>query len=273
MKLSQTKYIKAILNRFNLSDFKVSNIPIEPKLHINSCSNEINSTKKPYREMIDCCLMYLMLGTRPDICFALNYFSRFQDKATDEAWEYLKRVFKYLKGTINFALEYTRSDVEESLICFVVSDYGGNLSYRKSVIGFVFKICNNTVMWATRKQNCVSTSTTYAELVALCTAVSEGLWLRKVLNDFGIIVKSITFYEDNQGCISIIKNPANNRRVKHMDIKYNFVSDNYKKKNINLIFIESRNQQADVLTKGLPAIAFNKFRNLLGLKDFSGGEY
>ena len=52
-----------------------------------------------------------------------------------------------------------------------------------------------------------------------------------------------------------------------MDIKYNFVSDNYKKKNINLIFIESRNQQADVLTKGLPAIAFNKFRNLLGLKD------
>ena len=127
----------------------------------------------------------------------------------------MKRVFKYLKGTINFALEYTRSDVKESLICFVDSDYDSDLSDRKSVTGFVFKICNNTVLWATCKQNCVSTPTKDAELVTLCTAVSEGLWLRKLLNDFSIIVKSITFYKDNQGCISIIKNPSNNRRKKH----------------------------------------------------------
>lgn len=137
--------------------------------------------------------------------------------------------------------------------------------------GFVFKLFNNILVWTTRKQNCVSLSTTEAELVALCSAVTEGLWLRKLCCDFQVNIQTITYHEDNQGCICIIKNPSNNRRVKHIDLKYTFVSEQFRKGVINLVFIESQNQQADILTKGLPVYNFTKFRTLLGLRDFSEG--
>lgn len=81
LKLSQSKYTKGILKRFNMDNCKGSFIPIDPKLKLNLCNDVQNQlTKKPYREMIGC-LMYLMLGTRPDICYALNYFSRFSGQS------------------------------------------------------------------------------------------------------------------------------------------------------------------------------------------------
>lgn len=135
--------------------------------------------------------------------------------------------------------------------------------------GFVLKVFGNTVTWATRKQNCVCLSSTEAELVALCTAVCEGLWLLKLFKDFGLNFKPLIVYEDNQGCIALINNPANNKRIKHIDLKFNFVCDQVKEKCISLSYIESCNQQADILTKGLPAVLFDKFRWSLDLRNFS----
>lgn len=212
--------------------------------------------------------MYLMLGTRPDICYAVNYFSRFQDKASDEVWNQSKRILKYLNGTKNVGLEFRRGNLAE-LTCFVDSDWGGDLNDRKSVSGFLFKIFGNVVSWVTRKQNCVALSTTEAELIALSASVSEGLWLLKLLRDFDFHLNKVTFYEDNQGCIALIKNPANNRRVKHIDLKYNFICENLQKGLIEIKFIRSDEQQADILTKGLPNYNFNKGKQYLGLKDFS----
>lgn len=267
LKISQIKYIKALLKRFNMEECKTSSIPIDSKLKLDFCTDKNNNTRKPFRELVGC-LMYLSLGTRPDIRYALSYFSRFQDRATDETWFYLKRVLRYLRGTDKMGLEYRRGTNKE-LTCYVDSDWGGDTHDRKSVTGFLFKIFNNTFMWTTRKQQCVSLSTSEAELIALCSAVSEGLWIRKLIKDFNVDIQYITFYEDNQGCIAIIKNPTNNRRVKHVDLKYNFVCENLRKGYINIVYIETNNQQADILTKGLSATLFNKFRYMLDVRDIS----
>lgn len=267
LKLNQSRYAESILKRFEMENCKSSLVPIDPKLKLNVCTDPKNLTTKPFRELIGS-LMYLMLGTRPDICFSVNFFSRFQDKATDEIWGYLKRVLRYLRGNTNVCLIYHRNQSKE-LCCYVDADWGNDTIDRKSITGFVFKLYNNTVMWCTRKQKCVSLSTTEAELIALCSSVCEGLWLRKLLFDFDINFNVITYFEDNQGCIALIRNPCNNRRVKHIELKFNFVCDYVKSGNINIIYIESSKQQADILTKGLQGPSFLKFRDLLGLKDFS----
>lgn len=107
------------------------------------------------------------------------------------------------------------------IVTYVDSDWGGDTNDRKSVSGFLLKVFGNTVAWTTRKQSSVALSTTEAELIALCSAVCDSLWLKKLLLELRLKVQSIIIFEDNQGCISIIKNPGNNRRVKHMDLKYN----------------------------------------------------
>lgn len=184
--------------------------------------------------------MYLMLGTRPDISYAVNYYSRFQDKATDETYEHLKRVLRYLKGSSDLKLVYKRQE-GPILTTFVDSDWGGDLNDRKSVTGYLFKVFNNTISWTTRKQNCVALSSTEAELTALCSAVCEALWLRKLLLDLNINIHELLLFEDNNGCISIIQNPENNRRVKHIDLKYNFVSE-YVKSKLSILIVQINKQ-------------------------------
>ena len=268
LKIHQSNYTRKILNKFNMQNCKNIDTPIDPKLKL--CNENDNlPTEKPVRQLIGC-LMYLMLGTRPDICFALNFFSRYQNKATDEIWMYLKRILRYLHKTVFVGLEFKRQN-EQELLCFVDADWGNDLKDRKSVTGFIFKVFGNTIIWTTKKQHCITLSTTEAELVALCNAVREGLWLKKLLSDFDIDVKTVNFFEDNQGCIALIKNPSNNKRVKHLDLKYNFVCECLEKNYIQLKYVETASQQADILTKGLPYNSFSKLKHDIGLRDFSEG--
>ena len=264
LKINQKRYILGILKRFNFENCKPCLTPIEPRLKLTMSENN-NKNGKPIKEMIGC-LMYLMLGSRPDLSFAVNFFSRYQDKYSDEIWNYLKRVLRYLKGTINLSLVYVRKKEEYPLICYVDSDWGGDLYDRKSVSGYLIKIFGNTISWVTRKQNCVALSTTEAELIALCSSVVDGLWFKKLLLDLNIMINYFSIYEDNQACISLIKNPENNRRVKHIDLKYNFVCENIKKNIIKVEYTSSETQQADMLTKGLPNPSFYKNCKAVGLQ-------
>lgn len=268
LRISQAKYIQNLLIRFKMEDCNGCSTPIEKDLKIDRC-NDQNKTSKPFRELVGC-LMYLMLGTRLDICFAVNFYSRFQDKATDQTFCHLKRVLRYLKATPDIGIEYTRNNIKD-LCCYVDSDWGSDALDRRSVTGYIFKLFGNTICWTTKKQTCVSLSTTEAELIALCSSVCEGLWLRKLLVDLSISFDYITFYEDNQGCIALIKNPTSNRRVKHIDLKFHFIYENVQNGKIKLVFVETHRQEADILTKGLSVNLFVKFRELSSLKDFSEG--
>lgn len=262
MKIGQTKFAEKLLSKFNMSDCKSNSIPINPQLTLlqetSSCSN------KPYRELIGS-IMYLMLGTRPDLSFCIHYFSRYQNKYSDELWIYLKDVLKYIKGTVNLGLVYKCCNQEPILTCYCDSDWASDKTDRKSVTGYLFNLYGNLLVWSTKKQKCISLSTTESELVALCSALTEGLWLQKLLQDLGIDTSKMLVYEDNQGCINIVKNPGNNRRVKHIDIKYHFICEQIQLKNIEIKYIESKQQIADILTKALNKYQFDKLRQYLGL--------
>lgn len=267
MKLGQKKYAESILRRFKFDNCKEVTTPMEQKLSllINIEKKEkIDCPNKPIRELVGC-LMYLMLGTRPDLSYSVNYLSRYQDVAKEEVWTYAKRILRYIKGTVDIGLYYKREKNAIPLISFVDADWATDPNGRRSTSGFLIKVFDNTVAWITRRQNCVALSTTEAELISFCSAVQELCWYKKLLNDININTNQIVIYEDNQGCIALIKSPENNRRVKHIDLKFNYVCESLKSKNIIIKYIDTKNQQADILTKGLSSAQFIKIRKELGL--------
>lgn len=121
--------------------------------------------------------MYLMLGTRPD---QINLFSRYQDKATCEHWNCVKRVLRYIKGTTGMHLMYTRKDEATPLVGYVDSDWANDPDDRRSTSGYLFEVYGNLISWTTKKQGLVTLSTAEAEYVAASQAVCEAIWFKKL---------------------------------------------------------------------------------------------
>ncbi|KAJ8885630.1 hypothetical protein PR048_011828 [Dryococelus australis] len=177
---------------------------------------------KSYRELVRI-LIYACLSTKPDICAAVNFYSQFQTNATEVQWVGLKRVLRYLKGTLDLGLRFKGiSDVP--LLGYADADFA-NRPDRKSVTGHLFEMYGDAVCWATKKQQKVALSTTEPEFVALASATVELLSLMQLFTDLGIeLCKPITVFEDNQSCICAVDS-WEQKRLKHIDIKYKFTKD------------------------------------------------
>lgn len=263
LRINQKRCIENILKRFNMEECKGIATPIETNLKLLK-GNGLLRTEKPFRELIGC-LMYVMLGTRPDICLAVGFFSRFQETAEEEHWVCLKRVLRYLKHTINYELVFNKTENVKPIFGFVDADWGSDPNDRKSISGYLFKVYGCTISWTSKKQQTVSLSSTEAEYIAACSAACEVLWLKNILLDMNITINTpINIFEDNQGCIQIAKNP-DTKRTKHIDIKHHFIREQINEGVINLVYIPTNDQLADVLTKGLPRVSFEKFRTGIGI--------
>lgn len=259
--IDQTTFAERILDKFGMKDANPVATPLEPGSKLVK-AKQGDDIQGQYRQLVGS-LMYLMLGTRPDLCFAISYFSRFQDKATRTHWTQLKRVLRYVKGTTSYRLVYTCKDEAHPLAGYVDADWANDLDERKSTSGFVFEVYGNPVCWATKKQGVVALSTTEAEYIAAAQAVCEAMWLKKLFKDIGYPIQStIPIYEDNQGCIFLCKNPES-KRTKHVDVKYHYVRQKVWSKQVELKYIPSKEQKADIFTKPLPRHAFEDLRSQL----------
>lgn len=265
MFLTQSQYIQNLLNRFGMANCNSAATPIELDPTQELQGDCILETK-PYRELIGC-LSYLSLTTRPDISVAVNFYSRFQSNATDAQWVGLKRILRYLKGTMEVGMFYKQSKLPiETLIGYADADFAGKTTNdKKSTSGYLFEVYGNNVMWATRKQTAVAQSSTEAEYVSLGTAVMSLIWLRRLVLELGgNITDPIKIYEDNQSAIHCLQK-WEEKRLRHVDTKYNLVKDLYRKGIINVIYVPTNYQKADVLTKPLSGHKFKTLCSSLGL--------
>lgn len=196
----------------------------------------------------------------------MNFFSQFQSCPTDERWSYLKRVLRYIKGSLDIGLEYRADSKAPLLEVFADADWDNDPADRRSVSGCLFKVAGCCVGWMTRKQQVVSLSSTEAELNALCAAACFEIWLVRLLKDLGKEAKlPVFFYEDNQSTIRIAEDSKNHGRLKHVDVKYHFLRDLVKDGRIRIRYISTADQVADMMTKGLPATALRRHRSKAGL--------
>lgn len=238
---------------------------MQPKLSLKineNCKLDL-SQKIPYRELIGS-LMYIMLGSRPDLCYCITYFSQFQNCFTQEHWIYLKNVLRYLKLTENYGLKFYKSKNQTvKLESYVDADFANDINNRKSVSRYIVKLNKNVIQWKSKKQTVVSLSSAESEYIALSQCVSENLFIGQMLNELlNINVYPVTVYEDNQSCIRMAST-LEVKRTKHIDIKYHFVRDCVANDMIRLSYVSTNDQEADMLTKALDSRMFCYFRDKL----------
>lgn len=197
-------------------------------------------------------LMYVMLCIRPDLCNSISILSRYQSCASEDLWRALKRVLRYMKGTVNLNLIFKRNTFnEECIIEYVDSDWAGDSTDHRSTAGYIFKILDCPVSWVSRKQPTVALSSTEAEYAAMSIAASEACWLRSLFKDFMIKRNfvCIKLYEDNQSAIRVSKNPEFHKRLKHVDIKYHFIREKVKENKIDVKYICTNDQMSGCINQ------------------------
>ncbi|CAM8899786.1 unnamed protein product [Rhodiola kirilowii] len=182
----------------------------------------------------------------------------------DQIMYRMKRIIKYVCGTVEFGIWYTK-DTNPYLVGYCDADWAGNAEDRKSTSGGCFFLGNNLVSWFSKKQNSISLSTAEAEYIATGSCCTQLLWMKQMLSEYRVEQKEMTLYCDNMSAISISKNPVHHSKTKHIDIRHHFIRELVEQKVVTLKHVTTDKQLADIFTKPLDATQFETLRSSLGL--------
>ena len=253
--LSQKAYIEEVLERFGMADCKPIGTPLEPKAQLVKLSDEeyalclFEMQAIPYKEAVGS-LMYAMVATRADLAYPVSTVSQFMSRPGPKHWQAVKRIMRYLKGTMDMKLCLGGKDITIKGYCD--ADWGGDHDTRRSTTGYVFFIGEGAVSWNSKRQPTVALSTTEAEYMATTQSAKEAMWLRQLMADVGCVQeKATTIMSDNQGSISLAKNPKYHSKTKHIDIQYHFIREKLEEGVIALKYCRTQDMVADLLTKAL----------------------
>lgn len=271
--MRQTKFLQSILTKFGMQDCKPVRTPQDPGLKLTKamceggCKHEDTMKNVPYRSAVGA-LMYLMVGTRPDLAAAVGTLSQFAADPCPTHWQALKRVLRYLQATPTYGLQFSASN-DGRLVGYSDADWAGDIESRRSTSGYVFMLNGGCISWRSKKQRTVALSSTEAEYMALSEAIQEAVWLKAFLCELGEVAsdQALTVYEDNQGAIALAKNPEFHKRTKHIDIRYHFVREKVEDGQVCLQYCPTQDMLADIMTKPIPTVQFDVLRTKLGVQD------
>jgi len=224
----------------------------------------------PYREAVGS-LMYLMVGTRPDLAIAVGKLSRFVSCYGKEHWAAIKRVLRYVKGSMDKGLVF---DKNSSCVLpgFTDAEQASDHETRRSTTGFTFIFGGAAVSWGSKLQKTVVLSTMAAQYMALCEARKEAAWLNKLVQSVAtqglrtaISGRPINIKVDNSGCIDFFKNPVEHKRTKNIDIRYRFVREAITTGKVAREHCATDDMVADPMTKELGKTKHDKHVEAMGL--------
>ncbi|GJX61360.1 retrovirus-related pol polyprotein from transposon TNT 1-94 [Tanacetum coccineum] len=234
--INQEKYVKDLLKKYDINGSSVKTPMVPPnKLGPDLNGKAVNETQ--YRGMIGS-LMYLT-ASRPDIQFSTCLCARYQANPKESHLIVVKRIFRYLKGTPSLGLWYPKC-LGFDLKGYSDSDYAGCNMDRKS-------------------------TSAEAEYVVAAGCCANILWMKSQLTDYNIIYEKVPIFYDNTSDIAISNNSVLHSRTKHIDIRYHFIKDHILKGDIELYFIPTQYQLADIFTKPLDEPTFKRLIVELGM--------
>jgi len=261
--LGQSAYAAKILQNAGLAGCNPSFIPMEPRLKLSKKSSAPAVDATAYRSIVGS-LRYLV-NTRPDLAYSVGYVSRFMEEPTTEHLAAVKRVLRYVAGTLDYGCHYTRKK-DARLVGFSDSDLAGDIDTRKSTTGVVFFLGNNIITWQSQKQKVVALSSCEAEYIAGTTAACQGVWLARLLGELkGKQEGAIKINIDNESAIQLSKNPVFHDRSKHIDVRFHFIRECVEEGRVCVASIGTTEQLADIMTKALARERFCELRTKLGL--------
>ncbi|GJS81478.1 retrovirus-related pol polyprotein from transposon TNT 1-94 [Tanacetum coccineum] len=264
-----SNYVLDILKKYGMETCDPIGTPLEIKDNLDLDKNRTLVDATKYRSMIGA-LMYLT-SSRPDIVHATCLCARYQAKPTEKHLKEVKRIFRYLQGTVNMGFWYTKDSGYE-LTEFSDADYAGCQDTFKSTFGGAQFLGEKLVSWSLKKQDCTSLSTAEAEYVYLSACCAQVLWIRTQLTDYGFHFNKIPIYCDLKSAIVISSNRVQHSRTKHIAVRYHFIKDHVEKGTIELYFVKTNYQLADLFTKALLVDRFNYLVHRLGMRSLSPQE-
>lgn len=249
--LDQENYIDGMLRRYNMENCN----PISTPMDMNQkLCKEVKIDKSmenvPYQQAIGS-LLFAAQCTRPDICQAVNYLSRFNNNPNQSHWKAVKRVFRYLKGTRAIKLKFTATG-NKDIITYSDSDWANDVEERRSVTGYVNILQEAAISWNSKRQPTVALSTTEAEYMALSASTQEVVWLRELSNELDMsfnINHPTKIFCDNQSAVHLASNDAYHPRSKHIDIRHHFVREKKKQNTVEFCGVSTDMMLADFFTK------------------------
>jgi len=207
-------------------------------------------------------LQYLTM-TRPGIAFAVNKTCQFMQQPTSAHWLSIKRILRYLKGTMYYGLLLSPSS-HLTLEGFTNANWGGQPDDRCSTNGYLVYLGGNLVSWSSSKQKVVSRSSAESEYRGLAFATAEMIWMQALLQELCVSIPAIPLlWYDNISAYHMAKNPMFHARTKHIEIDLHFIHDQVTRGKIQLQFIPTKEQHVDLLTKHLTSSKFLSLKTQL----------
>nr|KAJ0186750.1 hypothetical protein LSAT_V11C900460560 [Lactuca sativa] len=263
--ISQSHYIEKILKKFNFENCSSVSTPIDPSLKLLPNKGSPVSQLE-YSRAIGC-LMYAMISTRPDIAYVVGRLSRYTSNPSSHHWQAVSRVFKYLKGTINYGLAY--SGYPSVLEGYSDASWIDNLEDHSSTSGWVFLLGGGAISWASKKQTCITNSTMESEFVALSVAGKEVEWLRNLIYEIPLCPKPISTISircDSAATLAKAYSQVYNGKSRHLGVRHSMIRELIMTGVISVEFVRTQFNLADHLTKGLARDLVHKAAVGMGLK-------
>ena len=269
--LSQRAYALEVLKKFKMQDCRGVTTPAEPNIVLTkemspkTEKDEMAMRDVPYASCVGA-IMYLSTCTRPDVTWALSKAAAFTAHPGPSHWKALKRILQYLKTTYNWSLTYRTGPSSAVLEVFTDADHNSCPETSRATSARVLMLAGAAIEWSSKKQGIATLSTLESEYVAMASACQTVVWARNLLKELGSPQKLPTpLWCDNQGAITVTRNPESHHRTKHIRLKYHFIKDCERLGDVKVQYVGTDEQIADSLTKALSAAAHAKCSQAQGL--------
>jgi hypothetical protein len=262
MFISQETYLREMLKRFQMEDSKLVGTPMVTGCKLSKDDDSPDVDQSSYRSMIGN-LMYITTS-RPDIMHAIGMVGRYQSAPKQSHLLVVKRIFKYLKETMNYGLWYPKNQ-DFQLSVYLDVDWVNCTGERKNISGGAFFLGDSLVAWLSKKKGSISLSATEAEYIVDATYCTHILWMIQTIEDLEVKYASpIPIHCDNTSAISVSKNPIFHSKTKNIPIKYHFLREKVTNQIVQVYYIPTTEQIVDIFTKPLAKTPFEYLRQKLG---------
>ncbi|GJV21981.1 retrotransposon protein, putative, ty1-copia subclass [Tanacetum coccineum] len=264
--INQSKYALESLKKYGMESSDPVDTPMVEKSKLDEDTQGKAIDPTHYRGMVGT-LMYLT-ASRPDLTFVVCMCARYQAKPTEKHLHAVKRIFKYLRGTVNRGLWYPK-DSSIALTAYADADHAGCQDTRRSTSGCMQLLGERLVSWSSKRQKSAAISSTKAEYIALSGCCAQVLWMRSQLTDYGLGFNKIPMYYDNKSAIALCCNNVQHSRSKHIDIRFHFIKEQVENGVVELYFVNTEYQLADIFTKSLDRERIEFLINKQGMRSFT----
>ncbi|GKB95026.1 retrovirus-related pol polyprotein from transposon TNT 1-94 [Tanacetum coccineum] len=264
--LNKSKYALESLRKYIMESCDLVDTPMVEKSKLDEDPQRKAVNPIHYCGMVGT-FMYLT-SSRPDLVYAVCMCSRYQACPTGKHLHAVKRIFRYLKRTINQGLWYSK-DFAIALTAFADADHAGCQDTRQSTSGSMQFLGDRLVSWSSKRPKSVAISSTEAEYIALSGCCAQVLWMRSRLSGYGLAFNKIPMYCDNKSATALCCNNVQHSRSKHIDIRYHFIKEQVENGVIELYFVKTEYQLANIFTKALCREIIEFLIDKLGMRSFT----